>query len=86
MSRKWAVYDEYEECLQGGFNTQQEAHEWLGNHLPWDVILLNWRGDGSVMRVATEFEADLVLAQTPGPCNHKRRCTPEEFVITGDWR
>lgn len=72
----YALYDHWSRFLHGGFDTKTEAFLWLLNHLPWRILPVN--GVQERARVATEFEADVILEQTPGL--RKIRCEVSEYT------
>ena len=57
---RWAIYDEYDFKLRGGFSTREAAETWLRLHPP----IIVWDGENEV-RVGSEYEADLIRAHYP---------------------
>jgi hypothetical protein len=57
----WAVYDEYDFKLRGGFQTKEAATAWLTSHP--QIIVVDEHGNE--VRVASQREVDLIKLQFP---------------------
>lgn len=58
----WAIYDEYDAKLHGGFSTRDAAQAWLKDHLPY--IVSSSEG-AELARLATRYEVDLIRVEHP---------------------
>jgi hypothetical protein len=57
----YAVFDEYDKKLRGGFTSEAAAWKWFDKHPP--IVVSN--GDEEILRLPTAFEADLVFGDHP---------------------
>lgn len=57
----WAIYDEYDFKLRGGFQSKALAEHWLRTYPPYVV----WDEAGNEIRVGTQYEVDLIRTQYP---------------------
>jgi hypothetical protein len=58
----WAIYDEYDTKLRGGFASREAAIGWFHDHVPYVVSIPSGI---ELARVATRYEADLISTERP---------------------